>query len=170
MSAGVGIGGFGKGGPNKVTVIGKETPDKSDRFRSSASDPTASAATGLNEVVIYLPTIDDQATLDAAAAAYLAAIQAGKSSDVTVLGMNQLTEHVILEVVDEYGTGAYAPEDWVTVTSPTLGLNGLYRIKRIERNMTDPNWARLDLTTRHTEYWELDENMRRTVRNLNTLV
>ena len=26
MSAGVNIGGFGKGGPNKVTVIGRELP------------------------------------------------------------------------------------------------------------------------------------------------
>ena len=84
--------------------------------------------------------------------------------------MNYLGEHIELEVIDEYGTGAFKPEDTVTVISATLGLAGLYKIKRIERNMTDPNWARLDLTTRHTEYWELDESMRRTVRNLNTQV
>jgi hypothetical protein len=127
-------------------------------------------STGLIDIVIYLPTVTDQATLDAAAEAALAAIQASRSSDTSTLNMNYLMEQITLEVVDKYGVGAYVPEDQVTVTSATLGLSGLYKVKRIERNMTDPYYAKLDMTTRHTEYWELDEDIRRTVRNLNTLV
>jgi len=149
-----------------VEVIGKTDGQK--RPRSTAS--SGAGNTGLIETVIYLPTIDDQATLDAAAAAYLAAMQASRSSDTSTLNMNYLMENILLEVVDEYATGAYSPEDQVTITSAELGISGLYKVKRIERNMTDPNYAKLDLTTRHTEYWELDENLRRTVRNLNTLV
>jgi len=152
----------------KITAIGGEKPDKSDRYKGSAT--AATAPVGPSEVVIYLPTVDDQATLDAAAAAALAAWQASRSSGTSNLNMNQLQENVMLEVVDKYGVGAYVPEDKVTVTSATLGLSGLYKVKRIERDMTDPYYAKLDLTTRHTEYWELDENLRRTVRNLNTLV
>ena len=106
----------------------------------------------------------------AAAAAALAAWQASRSSSTSNLNMDQLAENITLEVVDNYGTGAYKPEDTVTIVSATLGLGGLYKVKRIERDMTDPNYAKLDLTTRHLEYWELDENLRRTVRNLNTLV
>jgi len=146
-------------------VIGKESGG--ERRKSTKSTPST---TGINEGTIYLPTVDNQAALDAAAAAALAAWLASRSSGTSNLNMNQLAENVMLEVVDEYGVGAYVPEDQVTVTSATLGLSGLYKVKRIERDMTDPYYAKLDLTTRHTEYWELDENLRRTVRNLNTLV
>ncbi|TSA43308.1 hypothetical protein D4R54_01120 [archaeon] len=159
-----------KPGTNAVHVIGKTKADLSDRQRSSATNSAGAASTGLGEAVLYLPTIDDQATLDKAAEAALAAIQASRSKDTSTLNMNQLMENIILEVVDKNPTGAYNPEDQVTITSPTLGLSGLYKVKRIERNMSDPYYAKLDLTTRRTEYWELDENMRRTVRNLNTLV
>jgi hypothetical protein len=154
--------------PSKVIVIGKKKTDGSDRHRGDAQ--SVSAPTGVSEAVIYLPTIDDQATLDAAGAAALAAWQASRSSSTSNLNMNQLMENITLEVVDENPSGSFKPEDTVTVISATLGLAGLYKVKRIERDMTNPNYAKLDLTTRHTEYWELDENLRRTVRNLNTLV
>jgi len=153
---------------HKVIVIGRKKTDLSDRYRGRGTRSTA--ATGESEVVVYLPTVDNQAALDAAAAAALAAWQAGRSKSTSNLNMDQLAENIVLEIVDEYGTGAYKPEDTVTVVSATLGLGGLYKVKRIERDMTDPYYAKLDLTTRHTEYWELDENLRRTVRNLNTLV
>jgi len=155
---------------NAVVVLGRAKPDASGRFGSRASNAAGIATIGIAEGIIYLPTVDDQATLDAAAAAALAAIQASRSGDTSTLNMKYLMEQITLEVVDEYGTGAYKPEDQVTVTASRLGCSGLYKVKRIERDMTDPNYAKLDLTTRHTEYWELDEDVRRTVRNLNTLV
>jgi len=162
------------GGPyqrtTNIVILGKVKPDGSDRYRSSATSAAGAAAVGPIEAVIYFPTVDDQATLDKAAEAYLAAMQASRSSSTDAANMGELMEHITLEVIDKNPSGSFRPEDTVTVISATLGLAGLYKIKRIERNMTDPNWARLDLTTRHTEYWELDENMRRTVRNLNTLV
>jgi hypothetical protein len=154
-------------GGNKVNVIGKRVAD--ERRKSTASS-SGIEDVGLIEIIIYLPTIDDQATLDAAAAAALAKIQASRSGDTSTLNMNQLMENIMLEVIDEYGTGTYNPEDQVTLTSAALNCSGLYKVKRIKRDMTDPHYAKLDLTTRHTEYWELDEDMRRTVRNLNTLV
>jgi len=154
--------------PNKVIVIGRKKTDQSDRYRGRGTRSTA--PTGASEVVVYLPTVDNQAALDAAAAAAFAAWQASRSASTSNVNVDQLAENITLEVVDEYGTGAYKPEDTVTVVSATLGLGGLYKVKRIERDMTDPYYAKLDLTTRHTEYWELDENLRRTVRNLNTLV
>jgi hypothetical protein len=154
-------------GSNKVNAIGKSVAG--ERRKSTASS-SGIEGVGLIEIIIYLPTIDDQATLDAAAAAALAKIQASRSGDTSTLNMKYLMEQITLEVVDEYGTGAYKPEDQVTVTASRLGCSGLYKVKRIERDMTDPNYAKLDLTTRHTEYWELDEDVRRTVRNLNTLV
>jgi len=156
------------GGRNRVIVIGKKKG--TERMHARATYASSAASTGLKEGVIYLPTVDDQAALDAAAAAALAAWQASRSTSASNLNMDQLAENITLEVVDEYVVGAYKPEDTVTVVSATLGLGGLYKVKRIERDMTDPYYAKLDLTTRHTEYWELDENMRRTVRNLNTLV
>jgi hypothetical protein len=159
-----------KPGVNAVKVIGRTKADLSDRARSSATNSAGAASTGSGEAVLYLPTVSDQATLDKAAAAALAAWQASRSSGTSNLNMNQLMENVTLEVKDTYGSGAYVPEDQVTITSATLGLSGLYKVKRIERDMTDPYYAKLDLTTRHTEYWELDESLRRTVRNLNTLV
>jgi hypothetical protein len=150
---------------NAVVVLGRAKPDASDRF--SSRDPSSA---GLIDTVIYLPTVDDQATLDAAAAAALAKIQASRSSSTDAINSDQMMENITLEVIDKNPTGTFNPEDTVIVISATLGLAGLYKVKRIERDMTDPNYAKLDMTTRHTEYWQLDEDMRRTVRNLNTLV
>jgi hypothetical protein len=155
---------------NAVVVLGRAKPDASGRFGSRASNAAGIATIGIAEGIIYLPTVDDQATLDAAAAAALAKIQASRSSSTNAINIGELMENITLEVIDKNPTGTFNPEDTVTVISPTLGLAGLYKVKRIERDMTDPNYAKLDLTTRHTEYWELDEDVRRTVRNLNTLV
>jgi hypothetical protein len=151
------------GGSTGVTATGRTG------HQGTAHDSAGSLSTGLIDTVIYLPTVDDQATLDAAAAAALAKIQASRSSSTDAINSDQMMENITLEVIDENPTGVYDPEDQVTVTSGTLGCSGLYRVKRIERDMTDPNYAKLDMTTRHTEYWQLDEDMRRTVRNLNVL-
>ena len=43
-----------------------------------------------------------------------------------------------MEAIDGYPPGTFKSEDTVWVTSPTLDMNGEYTIKRIERDMTDP--------------------------------
>jgi hypothetical protein len=122
------------------------------------------------QTTVLMPTVGDQATLNLAIGSARAAIQGTRSKDMSVLNANQLQEQITLEVVDSNPTGAFVPEDQVTVTSPTSGLSDVYTVKRIERDMTDPNYAKLDLTTRHIEYWELNENTRRLVKTLATQV
>jgi hypothetical protein len=45
-------------------------------------------------------------------------------------------------------------------------MAGQYQIKRIERDMTDPNFVLLELSNRLGEYWELDEAYRRMIKDL----
>jgi len=165
---GIGRGSASKGGNNKITVKGGIL--EGDRLTSTRSTQTGVDSVGLNEIVVYLPTITDQATLDMAAERILAALLKTRSSSSAAPNMSELTESITVDVKDTNPPGTFLPEDYVTVTSETLACSGLRKIKRIQRNLKSPQWARIDFTTRHLEQWELDENIRRTVRNLNTLV
>jgi hypothetical protein len=76
--------------------------------------------------------------------------------------MKKVEEETIpADVIDTYDPGTFGPEDYVTVTSPTTGLSGLYQIRKIERTLEDPNYAKLDLSNKTKEYWELDLEYRR---------
>jgi hypothetical protein len=75
---------------------------------------------------------------------------------------------VQLEAIDAYDSGTFMLEDEITVTCPFLDLSGTYPVKRIERDLSDPDLVRLDLSVRRTESWELDEGLRRMVKDLSS--
>lgn len=79
---------------------------------------------------------------------------------------SKLVDQIQIEVNDEYPTGTYDLESQVTIVSKTLGVSAAINVKRIERDMTDPYWARLDLGNRVLESWELDEPFRRRIVDL----
>jgi hypothetical protein len=69
-------------------------------------------------------------------------------------------------VIDRYDPGMFNPEDQITLTSPTLGLSGPYTVKRIQRDLTDPNLATVDFERRLRQDWELNERFRRMLNDL----
>ena len=71
--------------------------------------------------------------------------------------------------VDKRATGTYRIEDKLTVTSPSMGVDGHYPVKRIERNLLDPDWVQVDLGVRQPEEWEAVAEIRRMVKDLSTL-
>lgn len=74
--------------------------------------------------------------------------------------------HIQIEGIDKYPTGTYHLGDHVTVISAQLRLSVAARVKRIERDMTNADYVKLDLANRMIEYWELDEPVRRTINDL----
>jgi hypothetical protein len=57
--------------------------------------------------------------------------------------------------------------DYVTVNSPTLGLNGLYQVKQITRStLKNPYATELQLGARIPETWQLDEPIKNTMNQL----
>lgn len=118
-------------------------------LRSVAYDAASIAAIGLVEGTAFQATITDQATLDTAAQAALAASQ------------NSNTLIITLEGIDTSSPGTFAPEDQVTVTSPTLGLSGGYQIAQISRDLQNSNYVSLSLEGLNPEAWLLDEQYKR---------
>jgi hypothetical protein len=126
---------------------------RGDGITSTKSDGTKIQQQGLHQVPVFNKSISNQATLDAACQAYL--------------DMKKVEEEIIqLDAVDAYDPGTFGPEDYVTVTAPTVGISGTYQIRKIERDMTDPSLAKLDLSNRTKSYWELDEEYRRMTKDV----
>jgi hypothetical protein len=103
---------------------------------------------GLHQAAAFNKSIVNQATLDAACQAYLDMRKAEQ-------------ETTPFEAKDSYAPGTFGPEDYITITSATVGMSGTYQVRKIERDLTDPYFARLDLVNRTKEYWELDTQYRR---------
>jgi hypothetical protein len=64
---------------------------------------------------------------------------------------------ITIDVRDDYAPGTFGLEDQVTVNSPGLSLSGAYNVKRIQRDLSNPDWAELDLNKRKLEEWEFDQ-------------
>jgi hypothetical protein len=124
-----------------------------DGITSTKQDGTSIMAHGLHQMPVFQSSIASQATLDAACQAFL---------DLS----KDKAEMIPMEAIDGLPPGSFKSEDTVWVTSPTLDMNGEYMIKRIERDMTDPDYVKLELSNRLIGYWELDEAYRRMVKDV----
>jgi hypothetical protein len=127
---------------------------RGDGITSTKQDGAAIAVQGLHQAPAFQKTISDQATLDTMCQALL---DLSKTTDETIR----------IEAVDDYDVGAFATEDQVTVTAPTIGLSGAYTIKRIERDMTQPRVVIMDLSNRPKEFWDLDAEYHRMTKDVN---
>jgi hypothetical protein len=121
---------------------------KGDGITSVKQDGTRIKEYGLLQAPAYQKKIATQATLDIACQAEL---------DLK----KDASERIGIEVKDDYPVGTFGCEDSITITSPMIGLSGSYTVKSIERDLTDVNYARLELSNRSIELWELDETYRR---------
>jgi hypothetical protein len=126
---------------------------RGDGITSTKQDMTSIMAHGLHQLPSFQSSISSQATLDTACQALL---------DLS----KEASESLVMEAVDNYAPGTFKAEDTVTITSPKVDVAGQYTIKRIERDMSDPNWVRLELSNRLKEYWELDEAYRRMIKDV----
>ena len=126
---------------------------KGNGISSTMQDSVKIDEQSLLQGAAYQSKISDQATLDIACQAEL---------DLK----KEVAETIALLVLDDYPVGTYGCEDQVTVESPTVGLSGYYTVKSIERDMTDANFACLELSNRSIEYWELDEAYRRMTKDV----
>jgi len=120
---------------------------------STKQDGTNIMAQGLHQVPSFQTSISSQSTLDVVCQALLDLIK-------------DRSETEVLLAYDAYDPGTFKPEDTITVTAPSVDMAGQYQIKRIERDMTDPNFVLLELSNRLGEYWELDEAYRRMIKDL----
>ena len=115
---------------------------------SVKQDGTEIQEHGMHQAPAFNKGISDQSTLDTACQALLDMKKAEG-------------ETTPLKARDVYPSGTFGPEDYVTVTAPTIGLNGLHQIRRITRYLTDAEYVELDLDNRSMHWWELDEQYRR---------
>jgi hypothetical protein len=115
---------------------------------SIQSDSDSINSIGLIEQVAFQKTVTDQGTLDTACQAMLA------DSENT-----ELIAQIIVR--DTYPPGTFGPEDSIAVNIPDLGLAGVYTVVRIQRDLSDPTIATIDLNRRMPELWELDETSSR---------
>jgi hypothetical protein len=122
---------------------------------STKQDGTMIQQDGLMQAPAIQSSISDQATLDLACQA------------LVDLDKNAL-ETIVVEVVDSYPPGTFSVEDQVDIESPTTGLSGYYTVKKITRDLTDPNYAKLDLSNRTESYDELQATYQRMVQNVTT--
>lgn len=126
---------------------------KGDGITSTKEDLTSIQAYGLRELPAFEPSISVQATLDIACQALLSRCEI-------------MDETVILEGVDSYALGTFGPEDQIAITVPSLAISGNYMIKRIERDLTDADYVRFELTSRAKQFWDLDAAYRRMTQDL----
>jgi hypothetical protein len=90
---------------------------------------------GILDDVVFQKSITDQAILDIAAAAEVA-----KRSDVATT--------IEAEVLDTYDVGSWGVDYWVPLTCSDVELSGVYKVVKIDRDMTDPNWAKVTFSNR----------------------
>jgi hypothetical protein len=148
---------------NSVEVVGGKDPATGESKRGRAQDADNIQKVGSQPIVIFVPSISDQAVLDRIAATILASFSMAVPPALAALG---LTAEIQLGVIDKNPVGSFKPEDQITATSPILGLSGAYYVKRIQRDLMSPRWATVDLVTRTTELWMLDEHIRAAVKDL----
>ncbi|MGA2789804.1 MAG: phage tail protein [Candidatus Bathyarchaeia archaeon] len=120
---------------------------------SIQSDSDSINKYGLIEQVAFQKTVTDATTLAIACQAMLA------DSENTEL-IAQIT------VRDTNPPDTFGPEDSITVNIPDLGLAGLYTVVRIQRDLSDPTIATIDLNRRMPQLWELDETSSRMLSDL----
>jgi hypothetical protein len=109
---------------------------------------------GLLEEVVFQKSIGTQDMLDIAANAELAR-KAGQNVAIQA------------EVKDDYAPGTWSVDDSVTLSAPDHQLSDIYKIVRIERDMTDPNWARIDFLNKLSLEWgDLWQSLRRELKDL----
>jgi hypothetical protein len=95
---------------------------------------------GLLEEIVFEKSITVQDTLDIAAEAELAR-KAGQNVSIQA------------EVKDDYDPGTWTIDDSVTLIVPEHDLSDFYKVVRLERDMTDPNWARVDFLNKYAVEW-----------------
>jgi hypothetical protein len=156
-------GGYHRPTTTQVTVVGGKDATTGQSKKSTKKNTKKAKKVGTQSITIFVPAITDQDTLDTIAEAFIAAQSAFTPPDLQEAG---LTAEVQITVNDKNPVGSFKPEDQITVTSPTVKLSGSYYVKRIQRDLSDPNWAVIDLVTRTTELWMLDEYMRAAVKDL----
>jgi hypothetical protein len=138
---------------NYLTIANKIRM-KGDGIYSTKQDGTKIQEQGLHEAPAFNKSITDQATLDAACQA--------------LVDMKKIEEETIpVKAWDEYDPGTFGPEDYVTITAPSLDLSGLYQIRKITRSTLDAQYVELELSNRTKAYWELDEEYRRMTKDAN---
>ena len=109
---------------------------------------------GLLEEVMFQKSIGVQATLDIAANAELAR-RAGQNIRIQA------------DVLDAYDAGTWSIDDSVTLTVPEHDLSGQFKVVRIERDMTDPNVAKVDFVNKLSLEWaDLWQGLRRELKDL----
>jgi hypothetical protein len=124
----------------------------SEALVSTKQDGTKIQQQGFHQAPSFNRSISDQSTLDTACQA--------------LLDMKVLEEQTIsLNAVDTYDPGTFGPEDYVTVTAPSVGLSGLYPIKKIQRDMTDPTYVEMDLVNRTKSWYDLDKAYKRMIKD-----
>lgn len=120
---------------------------------STEQDGTSIQQQGLHQAAAFNKSVTDQATLDAACQAWLD------------LHKTQ-AETIPFEAYDHYAPGMFGPEDYITVTSSTVGMTGTYQIRKITRDLTSPHWVGLDLSNIQKQLWQMDEQYRRMVKDV----
>jgi hypothetical protein len=135
------------------TAIANRIRTKGSGIYSTKQDGTYILTQGLIEAPNYQTSVTDQAMLDGICQA---AVDKAKLAAATIT----------VEAVDDYDPGSYRPEDFITITDANTGLSGSYRVKRIGRKLEAPNIVTLDLENRVTELWQVDETLRRMVKDV----
>jgi hypothetical protein len=148
---------------SEVKVIGAKDPTSGLANVGLARSTTP----GVNSqsVVVFAPGITNQAVLNQMAQGILntAVVNPTASKGTGSFASMQIT------VKDTHPSGSYHPEDQIVITSPTLGIAGAYYIKRIQRDLINPDYAIIDLVNRQTELWMLDEYVRQAAKDLAAL-
>ena len=134
---------------NSLRMRGNET------LVSTQFDAASVEAIGLVEDVAFQKSITAQATLDIAAVAELAR-RVGAAVKIAA------------EILDDYGMGTWTVDDWITLTCDDVDLSGTYKVVRIERDMTDENYGKVDFSNRQAvELGDLFDRLKRELKDLN---
>lgn len=134
------------------TAIANVVHMKGDHIKTVLSNTDSIYDVGVHEITAFQSMISVKNTLNTACAALLAEL-------------DNESEQITVEAVDTYDVGSFLPEEKITMTSPTLDMAGGYVVKRIHRDMTDAQWARLELTSRKKDEWEYDTEYQRMVKD-----
>jgi hypothetical protein len=124
--------------------------------RSVQGDPVSLGKYGLFEGAILESKISDQSTLDLIGQTFVAQNSAA---------------NIQIQVIakDTYPPGTFNVGDFVTIVSPTLGLNELHEIVEIDRDLTNPNLVTIKLDTAGKEWWQLSDDQQRILVDLATI-
>jgi hypothetical protein len=124
---------------------------------SDKDDATAQATYGLVEQAFFDKSATTQTVLD--------------SENQVILDSRKVpVERISGTVIDlEYAADAYDIFDWVTVTDvDATGLSGIYRVVAIERDLTNPGAARIELSNLSLASEDLQGQVARIVKDLSS--